>query len=88
MAAIFGTAILTIVPASQYCGLFDPVESLQGAAAVIGRVFPTTYFVTIAQGTFSKGLGLAGLTAAFIPLVIAVLVLLAASTALLKKQAN
>jgi ribosome-dependent ATPase len=88
MAAIFGTAILTIVPASQYCGLFDPVASLQGAAAVIGRVFPTTYFVTIAQGTFSKGLGLAGLTAAFIPLVIAVLVLLAASTALLKKQAN
>jgi len=88
IAAIFGTAILTIVPASQFCGLFDPVDSLQGGAAVIGRVFPTTYFVTIAQGTFSKGLGLAGLTAAFIPLLLANVVLLAANTALLKKQAN
>lgn len=68
VAAIFGTAILTIVPAVQFCGLTDPVSSLQGAGAVVGRIFPTTYFVTIARGTFSKGLGLGDLSEAFLPL--------------------
>jgi ribosome-dependent ATPase len=88
VAAIFGTAILTIVPAVQFCGLTDPVSSLQGVGAFVGRIFPTTYFVTIARGTFSKGLGLGDLSEAFLPLLIAVPVLLALSTALLKKQAR
>jgi ribosome-dependent ATPase len=88
VAAIFGTAIITIVPMVHYCGIIDPVSSLQGPGAWIGRVFPATYFVTIAQGTFSKGLDLYDLRLAFIPLMIAVPVLLAASAALLKKQAR
>jgi ribosome-dependent ATPase len=88
VAAIFGTAILTIVPAVQFCGLTDPVSSLQGVGAFVGRIFPTTYFVTIARGTFSKGLGLGDLSEAFLPLLIAVPVLLALSTGLLKKQAR
>ncbi len=88
MAAIFGTAILTIVPAVQFCGLIEPVESMQGAGALIGRFFPTTYFVTIARGSFSKGLQFGDLVAPLIPLAIAIPILLAASTALLKKQAG
>ena len=88
IAAMFATALLTMIPAIQYSGLIDPVSSLHGAGAVIGRLYPTTYFVTIARGTFSKALGFGDLWRELVPLLISIPVLLAAATALLKKQAN
>ena len=87
-AAIFGTAVATMVPAVQFSGLIDPVSSLEGAGALIGQIFPTTHYVTIARGTFSKALGFAELQASFLPLLIAVPVLVGLSVALLKKQAS
>jgi ribosome-dependent ATPase len=88
IAAIFGTTILTIVPAVQFSGMIDPVSSLQGAGALIGQFFPTSHFMTISRGTFSKALTLGDLSAAFVPLLIAVPVVLALSAVLLKKQAR
>jgi ribosome-dependent ATPase len=87
IAAIFGTALITLIPAVQYSGLIDPVSSLQGLGAWIGSIYPTTYFVTIARGTFSKGLGFADLADAFVPLLIAIPVLIGLGVALLRKQA-
>jgi ribosome-dependent ATPase len=86
VAAIFGTAVLTMLPAGQFSGLIDPVSSLEGVGALIGRVFPTTHFLTISRGAFSKGLGFADLYDSFPPLLIAILVLIGSSVALLKKQ--
>jgi ribosome-dependent ATPase len=86
IAALFGTAILTLVPATSFSGLIDPVSSLEGAGAVIGRIYPTAHYLTIARGAFNKGLGFADLAASFLPLAIACVVLLALSVALLKKQ--
>jgi len=86
IAAIFGTAVLTILPAAQFSGMIDPVSSLVGAGALIGKVFPTTYFLVIARGTFSKALGFSDLWQSFIPLLIAVPVLIGLAGALLKKQ--
>jgi ribosome-dependent ATPase len=88
IAAMFATALLTMIPAIQYSGLIDPVSSLQGAGAVIGRIYPTTYFVTIARGTFSKALGFADLWTEMVALLVSIPVLLGAGAALLKKQAN
>ena len=88
IAAIFGTAILTLIPAIQYSGMIDPVSSLEGAGAFIGQIYPTTHFMTIARGTFSKALGFADLGGAFVPMLIAVPVLLAIGTFSLKKQAR
>ncbi|QIB33502.1 ribosome-associated ATPase/putative transporter RbbA [Ancylobacter pratisalsi] len=88
IAAIFGTALVTLVPAVQFSGMIDPVSSLQGVGALIGQIYPTTYFVTIARGTFSKGLGFADLDTAFIPLLLAGPLLLGLSAAFLKKQAG
>ncbi|MBN8968062.1 MAG: ribosome-associated ATPase/putative transporter RbbA [Rhizobiales bacterium] len=88
IAAIFGTALLTMIPAMQYSGLIDPVSSLQGIGALIGQIYPTTHFVTISRGAFSKGLEFSDLAGSFMPLVIAIPVLLGLGTALLKKQAN
>ena len=86
IAALFGTAILTLLPAVQFSGMIDPVSSLRGVGAIIGRIYPTAHFITISRGTFSKGLEFADLWHAFLPLALAgpVLVLLAA--ALSKKQ--
>jgi ribosome-dependent ATPase len=57
IAALFGTAILTVLPATQFAGLMTPVSSLTGVAAIMGRLFPMSYFVPISVGTFTKGLG-------------------------------
>jgi ribosome-dependent ATPase len=86
IAAIFGTAVLTMVPVTQFSGMLDPVSSLEGAGAVIGRIFPTTHYLTISQGVFSKALGFSDLQMYFVPLLIAVPVLLGLSVALLRKQ--
>ncbi|WP_114860247.1 ribosome-associated ATPase/putative transporter RbbA [Azospirillum brasilense] len=86
IAAIFGTAIATLIPATQYSGMIDPVSSLGGAAALIGEVYPTTHFLTMSRGVFSKALGFGDLHAAFVALLIAAPVLIGASALLLKKQ--
>ncbi|WP_020698327.1 ribosome-associated ATPase/putative transporter RbbA [Reyranella massiliensis] len=88
IAAIFGTALITLLPASQYSGITDPVSSLQGFGAFIGRIYPTTYFVTISRGTFSKALDFADLTGAFLPLLITIPILLGLGIVLLRKQAT
>jgi ribosome-dependent ATPase len=37
IAALFGTAILTVLPATQFAGMMTPVSSLSGPALIIGR---------------------------------------------------
>ncbi|MEH0295932.1 ribosome-associated ATPase/putative transporter RbbA [Agrobacterium sp. CCNWLW71] len=88
IAAIFGTTLMTIIPAVQFSGMIDPVSSLQGIGAVVGQIFPSTYFNIISRGTFSKGLGLESLKAALIPLIVAGPLLIAISALFLKKQAR
>lgn len=66
--------------------MIDPVSSLEGVGALIGKVYPTTHFLTIARGTFSKGLGFGELHASFVPLLLAVPILIGLGAALLKKQ--
>jgi ribosome-dependent ATPase len=88
IAAIFATALLTMIPATQYSGLVDPVSSLQGAGAFIGRIYPTAHFVTITRGTFSKGLDFGDLTGPFVALLVTIPVLLVVGVMLLKKQAS
>ncbi len=86
IAAIFGTTVLTILPASQFSGMIDPVSSLEGAGAMIGAIYPTTHFLTISRGVFSKGLSFAELQQSFLPLLIGVPLLLGLATISLRKQ--
>src|SRR5215469_5382249 len=60
-AAIFAAAIITILPAVQFSGMFVPVSSLKGAAYWAGKIFPSTYFQAVSVGTFTKALGMAAL---------------------------
>ncbi len=86
IAALFGTAILSMLPAVTLSGMLTPVTSLEGAGRVIGELFPTTHFMTIARGTFSKALGFADLQASFVPLILSIPVLIGLGALLLKKQ--
>ncbi len=86
IAALFGTAILTMLPATQFSGLRTPASSVAGAGRIIGHAFPMTYFVPISVGTFTKGLGLqdVALTMSTLALFVPGLILL--SLVLLRKQ--
>src|SRR5690606_11303392 len=57
IAALAATALLTLVTAVSFSGLINPVTSLEGAGRIIGELFPTTYFLTICRGVFTKALG-------------------------------
>ncbi|MCG5243913.1 ribosome-associated ATPase/putative transporter RbbA [Azospirillum doebereinerae] len=80
-AAVFGTAIATMMPATQFSGLMQPVSTLEGPAHAIGTLFPTTYFLKLSVGAFTKGLSFTELlpfiaaTAAFVPALLALGVL-------------
>ena len=86
IAAIFGTAIGTMIPSIQWAGLINPVSSLLGAPALIGRIYPTTYFLNISRGTYSKGLGFADLWPSLLPIVAGFVLLMGLCLVLLKKQ--
>jgi ribosome-dependent ATPase len=88
IAALFGTAILTVLPATQFSGMMTPVASLSGAAQLMGRLFPMSYFVPISVGTFTKGLGFFDLGPDLAALVVFVPVLLGLNCLLLRKQAR
>jgi ribosome-dependent ATPase len=86
IAALFGTAILTVLPATQFAGMMTPVSSLAAEAQIIGRGFPMTYFVPISVGTFTKGLGFFDLRGDLLALAIFVPILTLLNILLLRKQ--
>lgn len=73
ISALFGTAILTMLPTTQFSGLKDPIGSLEGAAYWIGKFFPASHFIILSRGVFTKALQFSNLIgplfalAAFIP---------------------
>jgi ribosome-dependent ATPase len=86
IAALFGTAILTVLPATQFAGMLSPVSSLTGMGAVLGRLFPMTYYLPIVVGTFTKALGFAELGRSMAYLALFIPGMLALSLFLLRKQ--
>ncbi|MCE1241201.1 MAG: ribosome-associated ATPase/putative transporter RbbA [Azonexaceae bacterium] len=88
IAALFGTAILTILPTVSFSGLTTPVGALEGASYWIGQFFPASYFLVISRGAYTKALGIGDLIPQFVALAAFIPVLTLLSVALLKKQEN
>jgi len=86
IAALAGTAILTLIPTINFSGLKDPVSSLEGIGAIIGDLFPVTYFINISRGVFSKAADFSALSHDMLALAISIVVITAGSIMLLKKQ--
>ncbi|MCI2395705.1 ribosome-associated ATPase/putative transporter RbbA [Aliiroseovarius sediminis] len=58
VTAVFAAAILSVMPTLQFSGMITPVSSLEGAARIMGTFWPTTWYMGISVGTFTKGLGI------------------------------
>ncbi|MCB2250616.1 ribosome-associated ATPase/putative transporter RbbA [Pseudomonas chlororaphis] len=86
IAAILGTMIITSLPTIQFSGLIVPRSSLDGAAALMGQLFPSGYFLDIAVGTFTKALDLRELWPQCLALFAFFLGFTGLSLAMLKKQ--
>jgi ribosome-dependent ATPase len=86
IAALFGTAILTVLPATMFAGMMVPVSSLSGMARIMGRLFPMSYFLPVSVGTFTKGLGFSDLAVNIGTLALFIPALLTLSLLLLRKQ--
>jgi len=86
IAALFFTLIATLIPAVEFCGLINPVSSMEGAGRWVGEIYPATYMFAVSRGVFNKALGFADLRAHFLPLALAIPVVLGATIALLRKQ--
>ncbi len=86
VAAVFAGAILSMLPTMQFSGMLQPVSTLEGGAWLMGTLWPTTYYMHLSIGAFTKGLGLSDLAndlaalAAFTPVFVVMAALL------LKKQ--
>nr|WP_305793619.1 ribosome-associated ATPase/putative transporter RbbA [Diaphorobacter sp. HDW4A] len=86
IAAMFFALLGTLIPATQFAGLTDPVSSLEGAGRWIGEIYPATYMFSISRGVFNKALGVHDLGAALLPLVIAIPVIMGIAIWALPKQ--
>ncbi|MDR2154415.1 MAG: ABC transporter permease, partial [Burkholderiaceae bacterium] len=86
IAALFFALVGTLMPATQFGGMIDPVSSLQGAGRVIGQMYPASHMFTISRGVFNKALGFHDLAGELWPLALAVPVIVGLAIALLKKQ--
>ncbi len=61
IAAIFATAILSMIPTVNFSGMLYPVATLDAVSRAIGRSFPAFWFQRIVAGVINKGSGFAEL---------------------------
>jgi len=86
VAAVFATAILSIVPAVNFSGLFAPVSSLSGTAKILGLTFPSAWYQPVTVGVFAKALGMLDLWRNIVAITVIGLAFLVLSLLLLRKQ--
>lgn len=86
VAAVFVTAILTMVPTIQFSGFLQPVSTLEGNARFVGSIWPASYYMHSSLGTFTKGLSAGLMVGDIIFLAFSIPVLLGISIVGLRKQ--
>ncbi len=86
VAAVFITAILTIIPTIQFSGLLQPISTLEGTAAVIGSVWPASYYMHSSLGAYTKGLNAALMMGDILFMLCCIPILVGIGVAGLRKQ--
>lgn len=85
-AAIIISTMLATIVATQFSGLFTPVESMTGASRWIAQVLPADAYRELLIGTFLQQRGIAALAPALLRIAAAALVLLLLCHALFRKR--
>ncbi|MCF6233867.1 MAG: ribosome-associated ATPase/putative transporter RbbA [Rhodobacteraceae bacterium] len=86
VTAVFAAAILSVMPTLQFSGMITPVSSLEGAARIMGTLWPTTWYMGISVGVFTKGLGLGELSGHIVRLALFGPILTGIAVLALRKQ--
>ena len=86
LAAIFATAIITMIPAQTYSGFLYPLSTMEGGALIIGKTFPSSWYYTVSVGSFTKGLHTADLLHEYAAIAAFAAASLILACVLLKKQ--
>ena len=86
IASIFLTMIGTMLPATQFSGLTNPVSTLEGFGRWFGEVYPATHMISVSRGVFNKALELQDLSASIWALVWAIPVIIIVAILAQKKQ--
>jgi ribosome-dependent ATPase len=86
VAAVFAAAILSMMPTMLFSGMMQPVSTLEGGARIMGTLWPTTYYMHLSVGAFTKGLGVGDLMPDLFALTAFIPVFILIAAALLKKQ--
>jgi ribosome-dependent ATPase len=86
VAAVFAAAVLSMLPTMQFSGMTQPVSTLEGAARWMGYLWPTSYYMQISVGAFTKGLAFDDLYRDLILLALFAPAFLMLSLFFLKKQ--
>ncbi|WP_010200584.1 ribosome-associated ATPase/putative transporter RbbA [Psychrobacter sp. PAMC 21119] len=86
VAALFVTAIVTLIPTINYSGLLYPLSSMDGIAYAIGVGFPASWYQRISIGGFTKGLGWSSFLTEYMVLTAFALAFITLASIFLKKQ--
>jgi ribosome-dependent ATPase len=86
VTAVFASTVLSVMPTLQFSGMLTPVSSLDGPARVLGSLWPTTWYMAVSVGSYTKGLGFADLSGALMRLAVFGPLFTGLAIALLRKQ--
>lgn len=86
VAAVFATAILTMMPTINFSGLIQPTSTMEGAGKIVGALWPATYYMHLSVAAFTKGLSLNSLLPDIIKLALFGPIFIAIAATFLKKQ--
>lgn len=86
VAALFVTAIVTLIPTINYSGLLYPLSSMDGIAYAIGVGFPASWYQRISIGGFTKGLSWSSFLTEYMVLTAFALAFITLASIFLKKQ--
>lgn len=86
VAALFVTAIVTLIPTINYSGLLYPLSSMGDVAHAIGIGFPASWYQRISIGGFTKGLGWSSFGSEYVVLALFALIYITLACLFLKKQ--
>lgn len=86
VAAVFAGAVLSLLPTMQFSGMMQPVSTLEGGARLMGYLWPTSYYMHMSVGAFTKGLGFTDMATDLLALTLFCPAFLLLSALLLRKQ--
>lgn len=86
IGAMFFTIIGTLIPATQFAGMINPVSSMEGISRIIGEIYPASHMLTVSRGVFNKSLYLNDLGGDILAMLVVGVIVVLFSVFLLKKQ--